>query len=100
MGRGNQDRIAFQRALQANGNKGWASANVVKDIKRERRTRDQPPPTLPNVDVHGILLIARRPAGHTTDCGGRDAWFKEAKCNAEKSATAAFEQVLASAPYR
>ena len=56
MGRGNQDRIAFQRALQANGNKGWASANVVKDIKRERPTRDQPPPTLPNVDVHGILF--------------------------------------------
>ena len=41
----------------------------------------------------------RLPAGHTTDCGGRDAWFKEAKCNAEKSATAAFTQVLASGRY-
>ena len=41
----------------------------------------------------------RLPTGHTTDCGGRDAWFKEVKCNAEKSATAAFTQVLASGRY-
>ena len=33
---------------------------MVKDIKRERRTRDQPPPTLPNVDVE----CARWPADH------------------------------------
>ena len=56
MGRGNQDRRIFQRALQANGNKSWASANELKGIKRERRTPDQRPPTLPNVDVHGILF--------------------------------------------
>jgi len=41
----------------------------------------------------------RLPAGHTTDCGGRDAWIKVQKCNSEKSATAAFRQVLASGRY-
>ena len=26
------------------------------ELRRQRRTRDQPPPTLPKVDVHGILF--------------------------------------------
>jgi hypothetical protein len=56
MGRGNQDKRSFQRALQANGNKGWASANELTNIKRARPTRNQAPSTLPNVDVHGILF--------------------------------------------
>ena len=44
--------------------------------------------------------VARRlttPAG--ADCGGRDAWNNVQKCNSEKSATAAFRQVLASGRY-
>ena len=41
----------------------------------------------------------RLPAGHTTGCGGRDAWNNVQKCNSEKSATAAFRQVLASGRY-
>ena len=44
MGRGNQDKRIFQRALQANGNKGWASAKELTNIKRARQTSDQPPP--------------------------------------------------------
>lgn len=41
----------------------------------------------------------RLPAGHTTQCGERDAWHKKPICNAERSTTAAFKGVLASGQY-
>ena len=82
MGRGNQDIDA----ILANCIKGPNEIKVMTDFTAWR------PSKLP-------AGAFRLPAGHTTDCGGRDAWFKEAKCNAEKSATAAFERVLASGRY-
>ena len=73
-------------AILANCNKGPGDVKVMTDFTAWR----------PDKIAKGAF---RLPAGHTTECGGRDAWFKEAKCNAEKSATAAFTQVLASGRY-
>ena len=54
MGRGNQDKRRFQAA---HSGKGFLDASdIVRSQKRERPTRDQRPPTLPKVDVHGILF--------------------------------------------
>ena len=54
MGRGNQDKRRFQAA---HSGKGFLDASdIVRSQKRERTTRDQRPPTLPKVDVHGILF--------------------------------------------
>ena len=73
-------------AIFANCNKGPNRIKVMTDFTAWR------PAKVP-------AGAFRLPAGHTTDCGGRDAWFKVPKCNAERSATAAFEQVLASGRY-
>ena len=54
MGRGNLNKKSFQAAT-----KQFAQPKSIDEriesIKRKRPNRDQPP-TLPNVDVHGILF--------------------------------------------
>ena len=55
MGRGNQDK---RRLQAAHGGKGFIDASdLIESKKRARRpTREQPPPTLPNVDVPGLIF--------------------------------------------
>ena len=59
MGRGNLQKRAFQKEGSVKGGSriDGATQRDLVDFKRKRPTRDQPPPpTLPNVDVHGILF--------------------------------------------
>ena len=59
MGRGNLQKRAFQKEGSVKGGSriDGATQRDLVDFKRKRPTRDQaPPPTFPNVDVHGILF--------------------------------------------
>ena len=57
MGRGNLQRRAQQREASVKGGSRLPDGVNLADFKRKRSTRNQaPPPTLPNVDVHGILF--------------------------------------------
>ena len=59
MGRGNLQKRAFQKEGSVKGGSriDGATQRDLVDFKRKRPTRNQaPPPTLPNVDVYGILF--------------------------------------------
>ena len=59
MGRGNLQKRAHQKegSIRGGSRIDGATQRDLVDFKRKRPTRDQPPPpTLPNVDVHGILF--------------------------------------------
>ena len=57
MGRGNRDKRSFQKSETIGWDRKQSLRNYSLDIERKRPTRDQaPPPTFPNVDVHGILF--------------------------------------------
>ena len=57
MGRGNRDKRSFQKSETIGWGRKQSLRNYSLDIERKRPTRNQaPPPTLPNVDVYGILF--------------------------------------------
>jgi hypothetical protein len=58
MGRGNQNKRAWQVPINVDIAKRdlGVKGKPLIDFKRSRPTGNQAPPTLPNVDVHGILF--------------------------------------------
>ena len=57
MGRGNLQKRAFQKEGSIKGGSAINLADAGFDGKRQRPTRNQPPPsTLPNVDVPGLIF--------------------------------------------
>ena len=58
MGRGNQNKRAWQVPINVDIAKRdlGVKGKPLIDFKRNRPTRNQALPTLPNVDVHGILF--------------------------------------------
>ena len=59
MGRGNLQKRAFQKegSIKGGSRIDGATQRDLTDFKRKRPTRNQaPPPTLPNVDVPGLIF--------------------------------------------
>ena len=56
MGRGNRDKRSFQKSETIGWDRKQSLRNYSLDIERKRPTRNQAPPTLPNVDVPGLIF--------------------------------------------